>query len=172
MTDRNIDAGNEPGRSPLDISTVVPAPGGGDQEIQDTLNPPQGSGELGRLGPYRVLQILGRGGMGVVYKADDPQLKRPVALKAMLSTWGASESARKRFLREAQAAAAINHDNIVQIYQVGEDRGVPFIAMQFLEGESLDARLKREGRLSPTEVLRIGRETAEGLAAAHGSGLI
>jgi serine/threonine protein kinase/Leucine-rich repeat (LRR) protein len=110
--------------------------------------------------------------MGVVYRAEDPQLKRPVALKAMLPTLGASESARKRFLREAQAAAAINHDNIVHIYQVGEDRGVPFMAMQFLDGEALEARLKRERPLPTAEVLRIGRETAEGLAAAHERGLI
>jgi serine/threonine protein kinase len=110
--------------------------------------------------------------MGVVYEAEDPQLKRRVALKAMLPNLGASESARKRFLREAQAAAAINHDNIVHIYQVGEDRGVPFMAMQFLDGESLEARLKRERRLPTAESLRIGRETAEGLAAAHQRGLI
>jgi serine/threonine protein kinase len=119
-----------------------------------------------------VLKVLGAGGMGVVYKAEDPQLKRFVALKAMLPTLGASESARKRFLREAQSAAAIVHDHIVPIHQVGEDRGVPFVAMQFLEGEPLDERLKREGRLSVAEVLRIGRETAEGLAAAHDKNLI
>ena len=142
------------------------------RELIDFLSPPQAADELGRLGPFRVLQVLGAGGMGVVYKAEDPQLKRFVALKAMLPTLGASESARKRFVREAQSAAAIVHDHIVPIHQVGEDRGVPFVAMQFLEGEPLDERLKREGRLSVAEVVRIGRETAEGLAAAHDKGLI
>src|SRR5208283_5269545 len=100
------------------------------------------------------------------------QLKRPVALKAMLPTLGASESARQRFLREAQSAASLTHDHIVPILQVGQDRGIPFMAMQFLEGEPLDGRLKRAGRLPLAEVLRIGRETAEGLGAAHKRGLI
>jgi parallel beta-helix repeat protein len=149
-----------------------PAQGEKDWELCNFLAPAQAADELGRLGPYRVLAVLGAGGMGVVYKAEDPQLKRLVALKAMLPTMGAGESARKRFLREAQAAAAINHDNIVHIYQVGEDRGAPFIAMQFLEGESLETLLRRSSRLSPDQVLRIGRETAEGLAAAHQRGLI
>ena len=110
--------------------------------------------------------------MGVVFQAEDPQLQRLVALKAMLPTLAASASARQRFLREAQAAAAVKHDHIVTIYQVGEDRGVPFLAMEFLEGEPLDDRLKREGKLPLAEVLRIGREIAEGLAAAHERGLI
>jgi formylglycine-generating enzyme required for sulfatase activity/Leucine-rich repeat (LRR) protein/predicted Ser/Thr protein kinase len=149
-----------------------PAQGEKDWELCNFLAPAQAPDELGRLGPYRVLAVLGAGGMGVVYKAEDPQLKRLVALKAMLPTMGAGESARKRFLREAQAAAAINHDNIVHIYQVGEDRGAPFIAMQFLEGESLETLLRRSSRLSPDQVLRIGRETADGLAAAHQRGLI
>ena len=101
--------------------------------------------------------------MGVVFQAEDPQLKRLVALKAMLPALAASAAARQRFLREAQAAAAVKHDHIVTIYQVGEDRGVPFLAMEFLEGESLDDRLKT-GTAMPVaaEVLRIGREIARG----------
>ena len=90
----------------------------------------------------------------------------------MLPMLAVSPSAKQRFLREARAAAAIKHDHIVTIYQVGEDRGVPFLAMEFLEGEPLDDRLKRESRLPVAEVLRIGREVAEGLAAAHERGLI
>jgi WD40 repeat protein len=142
------------------------------KELYDFLAPAQAPDELGRLGPYRVLKVLGAGGMGVVFRAEDPQLARLVALKAMLPTLAASESARQRFLREARAAAAIKHDHIVTIYQVGEDRGVPFLAMEFLEGESLDARLQREGKLPLAEVLRIGREIALGLAAAHKRELI
>jgi serine/threonine protein kinase len=141
-------------------------------EFCDFLAPAQASDELGRLGPYRVLKILGAGGMGVVYEAEDPLLKRKVALKAMLPSLAVSESARQRFLREAQAAASIEHDHIVHIYQVGEDRGIPYIAMQFLKGEELDERLKREKRLPVKEVVRIGRETALGLAAAHAHGLV
>lgn len=142
------------------------------KELYDFLAPPRGPAELGWLGSYRVLKVLGAGGMGVVFEAEDPQLQRAVALKAMLPTLAASESSRKRFLREAQAAAAISHDHIVQIYQVSEDRGVPFIAMQFLEGESLEDRMRRDRRLSVAEALRITRETALGLAAAQKRGLI
>src|SRR5262249_28472008 len=138
----------------------------------DFLAPAQAADEIGRLGPYRVLKVLGAGGMGVVFQAEDPLLKRKVALKAMLPSLAASESARQRFLREAQTAAAIEHDHIVHIYQVGEDRGIPFIAMQFLKGEALDDRLKRKKSLSLKEVVRIGREAALGLAAAHNHGLV
>src|ERR1022692_532794 len=110
--------------------------------------------------------------MGVVFRAEDPHLQRLVALKAMLPGLAASESAKQRFLREARAAAALKHDHIVSIYQVGEDRGAPFLAMEFLEGEPLDDRLKRQGRVPVPEILRIGREIAEGLEAAHEKGLI
>jgi WD40 repeat protein len=136
------------------------------------LAPPQGPDELGRLGPYRIVKVLGRGGMGLVCLAHDPQLERLVALKVMLPVFAASASARQRFLREARAAAALEHDHIVPIYQVGEDRGIPFLVMPFLKGEPLNQRLLREHILPLPEVLRIGQETADGLAAAHARGLI
>jgi serine/threonine protein kinase/WD40 repeat protein len=141
-------------------------------EWTEFLAPAQAADEIGRLGVYRILSVLGAGGMGVVFKAEDPHLNRPVALKAMLPALAATGTARERFKREAQAAAAIDHDHIVHIYQVSEDRGIPYIAMQLLQGEPLDQRLKRE-RIPPlAEILRISRETAEGLAAAHARGLI
>jgi serine/threonine protein kinase len=137
------------------------------------LAPPQGSGEIGRLGRYRVLGVVGSGGMGVVFRAEDPTLERVVALKAMLPAMAASETARQRFLREAKSAAALQHDHVVTIYEVGEDRGVPFLAMPFLEGEPLDTRLTRIGRPLPVaELLRIAREIALGLSAIHQRGLI
>jgi formylglycine-generating enzyme required for sulfatase activity/serine/threonine protein kinase/Leucine-rich repeat (LRR) protein len=136
------------------------------------LAPAEQPDELGRLGGYRVLEVLGVGGMGIVFRAEDPQLKRQVALKAMKPAVATSRSAKDRFLREARATAAIEHDNIVHIYQVGEDQGVPFIAMQFLRGESLQDRLARESRLRPAEVVKIGREMADGLEAAHRQDLV
>src|SRR5262249_14709145 len=145
---------------------------GHDPSLTDFLSPPQADDEVGRLGKYRILKVLGHGGMGVVYKAEDPKLKRTVAIKAMLPTLAASARAGQRFLREAQAMAAVKHDHIVTIYQVDEERGVPFLAMEFLAGEPLDARLNREEPLPLAVVLRIGREIAEALAAAHGTGLI
>lgn len=155
-----------------DTVSAHPASAAAGNDFRDLLAPPQEPDEMGRLGPYRVLRLLGRGGMGVVFEAEDPQLRRKVALKAMLPALAASEGARRRFLREGQAAAAIENDHIIPIYQVDQDRGIPFIAMPLLRGESLDELVKREGRLPVAEVLRIGREVARGLAAAHERGLI
>jgi serine/threonine protein kinase len=137
------------------------------RELYDFLAPPQAEGEIGRLGHYRIFKVLGAGGMGLVFQAEDILLKRMVALKAMLPTLAASESARKRFVREAQTTASIDHEHIIPICQVGEDRGVPFLAMPLLQGETLEDRLKRETRLPIPDVLRIGREIAQGLGAAH-----
>ena len=95
-----------------------------------------------------------------------------MALKVMSPGLAADLRARNRFLREARAAAAVHHDNVVTIYQVGQENDVPFLAMELLEGEALDTRLKRERRLPTSEILRIGRETASGLAAAHQLGVI
>lgn len=138
----------------------------------DFLAPAEQPDEIGRLGGFRVLSVLGAGAMGVVFQAEDPKLKRKLAIKAMLPSLAPGDTVKQRFLREAQTAAAIEHDHIVPILQVGEDRGVPFIAMPFLKGESLEDRLKRNGALPMGEVVRIGREAAEGLAAAHAVGLI
>jgi serine/threonine protein kinase len=156
-----------------DHTTVPPdAPRTLDANIATILAPAQSRDEIGRLGPYRVLQILGQGGMGVVFLAEDPKLGRKVALKAMLPAMAASASGKERFLREARAAAALRNDNIVVIHHVDEDRGVPFVAMEYLEGETLHMRLAREGRLPMADVLRIGQELAHGLAAAHRQGLV
>ena len=136
------------------------------------LAPPQRDDELGRLGGYRVLKVLGSGGMGTVFLAEDLQLNRHVALKAMLPALAMNAAARQRFLREAQAAAAVKHDHIVTIHQVGEERGVPFLAMELLDGQSLHDRLKDKAALPVSEIIRIGSEVAAGLAAAHKRGLI
>jgi serine/threonine protein kinase len=138
----------------------------------DFLKPARAPDELGRLGPYRVLEVLGTGGMGVVFRAEDVQLRRPVALKVLRPSLAGCAAARRRFLHEARAAAAVEDDHVVPIWQVGKDRGFPFLAMPLLRGESLDRRLDREGVLPLAEVLRIGRQTARGLAAAHARGLI
>jgi predicted Zn finger-like uncharacterized protein len=138
------------------------------------LAPPQAPDELGRLGPYRVLQVLGQGGMGIVFVAEDPRLGRQVALKAMLPDVASKPAARDRFMREARTAAAIEHDHIVAIYQVDEDRGVPYIAMPLLRGCSLEDWLRRrpDQPLPVPLILKLGREVSAGLAAAHSHGLI
>jgi urea transport system substrate-binding protein len=140
--------------------------------LASLLAAPQGDDELGRLGPYRLLKLLGQGGMGAVFQAEDTQLHRPVALKVILPRLAASPGARERFLREARAIAGVRSDHVVTIYQVGEDRDIPFLAMELLQGESLEARLARGDALPWREAVRIGREVATGLAAAHEQGLV
>lgn len=135
------------------------------------LAPAQGAGELGWLGAYRILQVLGRGGMGVVFLAEDPQLRRRVAVKALLPS-RAGDEGRGRFLREARSVAALEHEHIVPIYQVAEERGTPFFVMKLLQGESLEARLSRESPLPLPVAIRVAKEIALGLAAAHEQGLI
>lgn len=127
---------------------------------------------LGQLGTYRILKVLGQGGMGMVFQAEDTQLRRLVALKVMKPDIADGAEARGRFLQEARAMAAVKHENIVTIYQVGQEGNVPFLAMEYLEGESLDRWLRAGKRPTVAQILRIGRETAFGLAAAHERGLI
>jgi TPR repeat protein len=136
------------------------------------LSPAASSGELGGLGGYRVLRVLGKGGMGIVYEAVEEALGRRVALKVMRPDVALNAQHRERFLREAKAAAIVESDHVCPIYRVDEVNGVPFIAMPLLKGEALFARLRPEKRLPIDEVVRIGREVALGLAAAHKCGLV
>jgi WD40 repeat protein len=150
----------------------APTGDGGGAERYDFLAPAEGEGELGRLGPYRVLRVLGSGGMGVVFEAEDPALRRRVALKVMRRGFAAGAVARKRFLREARATAGLQHDHVVRVHKAGEDRGVLWLAMQLLRGRTLEDRLRQDGRLPLPLAVRLGRELAEGLAAAHARGLL
>src|SRR5207248_6841364 len=127
---------------------------------------------LGRLGHYEVLDLVGRGGMGVVLRAFDEVLHRVVAIKVMAPQLATSATARRPFLREARAAAAVSHDNVVTIHAVEEGEGVPHLVMQFVAGTSLQEKLDREGPPELREVLRIGMQAAAGLAAAHAQGLV
>ena len=136
------------------------------------FGPPAGAGEVGTLGPYRVLKELGKGGMGAVYLALDTRLDRKLAFKVMLPEFAADTNAKERFLREARAAAKISHDNVVIVHEADERDGVPYIAMQYLQGYPLDEYLKTKGVPPLPHVLRIARETALGLAAAHALGLV
>ena len=138
----------------------------------DFLSPPEEPGHLGRLGPYEVTEEIGRGGMGVVVKAYDAPLERWVAIKVLAPHLAADETARKRFLREARAAAAVIHEHVVTIHAVGEANGTPYLVMEYVAGVSLQERLERGTPLELAEILRIGAEAAAGLAAAHARGLI
>jgi tRNA A-37 threonylcarbamoyl transferase component Bud32 len=120
----------------------------------------------------RLIRVLGEGGMGRVWEAEDTTLRRRVAVKVMHPHVAARPEARERFLREARSAAAVHHDHVVPVFQVGEAAGMPFLAMPLLAGESLEARLKRDAVVSVAEAIRLARQAAEGLAAAHAKGLV
>ncbi len=138
----------------------------------DFLQPCDAPGRLGKLGPYEVIDVTGRGGMGVVLRAHDPKLSRVVAIKVLAPEFAANPTARKRFLREARAAAAVSHPHVVTIHAVEEADDTPYLVMEYVDGQSLQEKIKRVGTLDLKEILRIGVQIAAGLAAAHNHGLV
>ena len=138
----------------------------------DFLSPPSHPELLGRLGRYEIEGVIGQGGMGIVLKAHDSELNRPVAVKALAKHLSHSGAARKRFARESRAAAAVVHEHVVAIHNVEADGDTPFLVMQFVAGESLQSRVDHDGPLDTIEILRIGIQAAAGLAAAHEQGVI
>ncbi len=127
---------------------------------------------LGKIGGYDVQSIVGRGGMGVVLKAFDPSLQRLVAIKVLAPALASNQKARRRFLREARAAAAINHPNVITIHGVDEQNGMPYLVMEFIGGCTLRERIRAKPRLEMIEILRIASQVATGLAAAHQQGVV
>lgn len=121
-----------------------------------------------RVGRYRVAELLGEGGMGRVYVAEDETLRRRVALKVLKRS---DEESRRRFVREARSAARVSHPNLCPIFDVGEENGQPFLAMELLAGETLAARI-RKGPLPPAETMRLAEDLLAGLAALHETGLV
>ena len=142
------------------------------KEVLDSLVPSEFPNHLGRLGSYEVTGVVGVGGMGVVLKAIDPSLDRVVALKVLSPRLAHNENARKRFAREAKAAAAVLHPNVIPIHSVSSGTTLPYLVMSYIRGGSLQKRLDLEGSLPLVEALRIGSQIAAGLAAAHEQGLI
>ena len=136
------------------------------------LSPSSHPEMLGRIGRYDIESMLGAGGMGIVYRGFDTQLHRAVAIKVLSPTLAFHGSARQRFAKEAQAAAAIVHEDVVPIYDVQTQREIPFLVMRFIPGESLQARIDCHGALELIQILRIGKQLMAGLAAAHAQGLI
>ena len=138
----------------------------------DFLDPPSKVGDLGRLGHYRVIDELGEGGMGFVFRAEDIKLKRAVALKVMNRKISATPNSRKRFIDEARAMAAVHHDNVVTIFEVGESKGTPFMAMEMLKGCTAERPNGTKTQLRFEEVIDYAKQIARGLAAAHQQGII
>lgn len=125
-----------------------------------------------RVGHYDIVAELGRGGMGVVYKGFESALGRYVAIKVLADSLAHDPGVRERFLREARSMAALNDPHIIQIHSIGEDEGHPYFVMEFVEGESLGSLLKREGRLTLEQSLKVIHQTASGLATAHDRGVV
>jgi Leucine-rich repeat (LRR) protein len=156
-----------------DTCTVGPeggAPADGEAPLT-FLQPATRPDSLGRIGHYEVLEVLGKGGFGIVFRAFDEQLQRVVAVKVLAPALAATSPARKRFLREARSSAKVRHENVVQVYAV-EEQPLPYLVMEFIPGETLQQRLDRIGPLEVPEVVQLGRQIAVGLAAAHRTGLI
>ncbi|MCK4430321.1 MAG: protein kinase, partial [Candidatus Aminicenantes bacterium] len=122
-------------------------------------------------GKYKIIEVSGRGGMGIVYKAEDTKLKRNVALKFLPPELIQNEEAKERFVLEAQAAAALSHPNICTIHEIDEEEGRSFIAMEYVEGKTLRAKIEK-GPLKIDESLDIAIQVAEGLEEAHKKGII
>lgn len=135
------------------------------------LQPATRTGWMGRLGHYEIEAILGRGAFGIVAKAFDEKLHRVVAIKLLNPELAATSPPRKRFLREARTAAAVMHENIVAIHAV-EEEPIPYLVMEYISGQTLQQWMEQHGPLDPVEILRIGRQVAAGLAAAHAKNLI
>ncbi len=123
-------------------------------------------------GRYEIEETLGHGGMAIVYLARDAELERPVALKLLAANLAGDADFRERFVREARLAARLSHPNVVQVYDAGEEGGVPFIVMEYVPGETLAALRGRRGKISPAESAALARQAALGLEHAHGAGLV
>jgi serine/threonine protein kinase len=123
------------------------------------------------LGPYEIVEPLGAGGMGEVYKARDTRLDRTVAIKVLSSALTGSADVKARFEREARAISQLNHPHICTLHDIGSQNGTDFLVMEYLEGETLAQRLSR-GALQLDQVLKIGMEIADALDKAHRQGLI
>ena len=166
---------DEAGTSSFSAGTIVGGVGHEPiaiQSVLDQLAPTDDPHRLGRLGNYEISGVIGVGGMGVVLKAHDPSLERVVAVKVMAPGLANNERARKRFAREAKAAAAVLHPNVVPIYSVSSDDEIPHLVMAYVRGGSLQTRLDKQGPLPLVEVLRLGSQIAAGLNAAHEQGLV
>src|SRR5215471_14244837 len=120
---------------------------------------------------YRILEAIGSGGMGAVYRAQDQKLDRVVAIKLLKTEFVSQQYRRRRFLQEARAASSLNHPNILTVYEVGEDDGKPYIAMEYVEGETLREKIK-DRALSVKEALDVAIQIADGLTKAHETGII
>jgi serine/threonine protein kinase len=124
-----------------------------------------------RLGPYEIVEAIGAGGMGEVYRARDTRLRRDVAVKVLTEEFANDPDRLRRFEQEARAAAALSHPNVLAVYDVGSQDGMPFVVAELLEGETLRTRLMR-GTLAADKAVEVAAHVSSGLSAAHGRGIV
>ena len=143
-----------------------------DRMLENVLQPPTHPETLGRLGRYAVEKMIGFGGMGIVLRGFDHELHRPVAIKMISPRLASNGTAKERFIREAKAAGALLHPNVIAIHDINESNGVPWFVMPLVLGPTLQEVIENHGPLPAKEVVRIGKQIAAGLAAAHRQGLV
>ncbi len=159
------DESNDASQEPVDHDWQI-------RQVLETLGPTDDPDSLGRLGGYEITGVVGAGGMGVVLKAHEQALDRVVAIKVMAPHLANHGSARKRFAREAKAAAAVIHPNVIAIHGVVNEGPLPYLVMPYVSGMSLQRRIDQEGPLPVVDILRASSQIAAGLAAAHAQGLV
>ncbi|QDV87384.1 serine/threonine protein kinase [Planctomycetes bacterium TBK1r] len=142
------------------------------ESLHGILSPPQEPDEIGRLGNFRIEQVLGAGGMGFVFLATTPESKDPIALKVMNPAIAQQPNAVRRFLREGQAAKQLRHPNIVKLMQSGDINGTPYITMEYLRGQSLQSAMRQYKTFAQTKIIQFAKEIASGLAFAHSRDLV
>lgn len=141
------------------------------QQLKPFLEPSTEENSLGKLGHYEIEQLLGQGGFGIVLAARDMKLHRRVAIKILAPSLASTSPPRKRFLREARAAASIRHQNVVSVYSV-EEEPIPYLVMELIEGETVQDRIDQAGPLDVSDLMVLGRQLLSGLAAAHAVGIV
>ena len=156
---------------PADPPAPPPAPDAVLRWVRGLLTEPTLPDALGRVGAYEVIAVLGHGGMGVVLKGWDPRLHRPVAIKLLAPQLATHPTARARFEREARAAAALRHPNVVAVHETAEQGGVPYLVMEFVDGQSLLDRVRANPLDLPT-LARYARQVVDGLVAVHEKGIV
>src|SRR5688572_18809273 len=124
-----------------------------------------------QLGPYRIVRLLGAGGMGAVYRARDPRLERDVAIKVLHAAALTDDDRRARFLQEAKAASALSHPNIVTVYDIGAEGDVVYMVMELVDGQPLDELIPESG-MRVQQALRVGAQIADACSAAHAAGIV
>lgn len=162
---RNFDGERQSECNPFEMQTI-------DQMLEGVLQSPTHPETLGRLGRYEVEKVIGFGGMGIVLRGFDRELHRPVAIKMISPRLMSNGTAKERFLREAKAAGAILHPNVIAIHDISESNGVPWFVMPLVVGPTLQEVIEKNGPLPSKEIIRIGKQIAAGLAAAHQQGLV